>query len=142
VIIRITNKNVNKYLSIKLKYVNINSIIKAIDLKGFYMYHDSNKSENDYHDAYEKSISKLEAYKKEEEREQIIKIIFSLFALLLLIVAGFYLYRYFYPISIIENSLLHHKTQIPTNKIASNLNIKERQLPINIQINKDLNNNI
>ena len=106
------------------------------------MYHNSNKSENDYHNAYKKSISELEAYKKEEQREQIIKIVLSIFSLLLLIVAGFYLYRYFYPINIIENSLLHHKTQIPTNKIASNLNIKERQLPINIQIDKKLNNNI
>jgi len=106
------------------------------------MYHNSNKSENNYHDAYEKSISKLEAYKKEEQREHIIKIILSLFSLLLLIIAGFYLYRYFYPISIIENSLLHHKNQITTNKITSNLHLKEKQLLISIQIDKKLNNNI
>ena len=105
------------------------------------MYHNSNKSKNNYYDAYKKSISELEAYKKEEQREHIIKIILSLFSLLLLIVAGFYLYRYFYPISIIENSLLH-KNQITTNKITSNLHLKEKQLLISIQVDKKLNNNI
>ena len=97
------------------------------------MYYNSNKNSNDYYNAYKRELSNLEAYKKEESREKIIKLILSLLALVLFVVAAFYLYRYFNPVLDLKNSFIENKKAFPKNKVLTKIVIREEELPISIQ---------
>ncbi|CAA6806977.1 MAG: Unknown protein [uncultured Sulfurovum sp.] len=86
------------------------------------MYYNSNKNNNDYYNSYKKEISEREAYRKEENRQKIMRLLLSILALSLFILATFYLYKYFNPV-------LDSKSN-PLEKIV----IREEVLPISIQL--------
>ncbi len=84
------------------------------------MYYNSNN--NDYYNAYKQEILELKTYKKEEERQKLLKnfLLFLLLVLFTLIV--FYLYKYFNPLLEIK------KESLPS------IVIKEETLPKSIQL--------
>ena len=98
------------------------------------MYYNSNKNHNDYYNSYKKEISELETYKKEENRERLIKLILSLLALALFVVAAFYLYKYFNPILDLKYSFLKNEKEFSKSKVFANVVIREEELPISIQL--------
>ena len=98
------------------------------------MYYNSNKSNNDYYNAYKREISDLAAYKKEEKREKIIKLILSFLALALFILSAFYLYKYFNPVLDVKNSFLKNEKKTSQTKILTNIVIREEELPVSIQL--------
>ena len=109
------------------------------------MYYNSNKNNNDYYNSYKKELSELEAYRKEEKREQLIKLVLSLITLLLLFMAGFYLYKYFNPTYDLKNSFLQNGKELSENKVSTSIIIKEEELPVSVQVsesNIQLTNNI
>ncbi len=97
------------------------------------MYYNSNKNNNDYFNSYKKEISELETYRKEENREKVIKLVLSFFTLFLFIMASFYLYRYFNPTFDLKNSFLENEKEFSKNKVLANMIIREEELPISIQ---------
>ncbi len=91
------------------------------------MYYNSNRNSEDYYNAYKRELAELEAYRREESSQKIIKFLLSFIALILLLIASFYLYRYFNPLLENKNSLLQ-KEKLPS------IVIREEQLPQSIQL--------
>ena len=100
------------------------------------MYYNSNKSNNDYYNAYKREISDMAAYRKEEDREKIIKLILSFLALALFILSAFYLYKYFNPVLDVKNSFLKNEKKTSQTKVLTNIVIREEELPLSIQLHE------
>ena len=100
------------------------------------MYYNSNKNNNDYYNAYKREIADLEAYRKKENREKIIKLILSLFALSLLIASAFYLYKYFNPVLDLKNSFLKNEKEFSKDEVLASIVIREEELPLSIQLDE------
>jgi hypothetical protein len=100
------------------------------------MYYNSNKNNNDYYNSYKREISDLVAYRKEENREKVIKLILALLALSLFMVSAFYLYKYFNPILDSKNSFLKNEKEFSNNKVLTNIVIREEELPMSIQLHE------
>jgi hypothetical protein len=109
------------------------------------MYYNSNKNNNDYYNSYKKEIAQLDAYRKEENTQKIIKIILFLLSFVLLLVAAFYLYKYFNPIIDSKVSLLKQEKQFPPNNQLASIVIREESLAESIQLRESrifMTNNI
>lgn len=59
------------------------------------MYYNSNRSSNDYYNAYKREIAELNAYRKEEAMHRTIKWILSIVTLVIVLLGGLFLYNHF-----------------------------------------------
>lgn len=59
------------------------------------MYYNSNRSSNDYYNAYKREIAELHAYRKEEALHKTVKWVLSLITLVVFILGGVFLYHHF-----------------------------------------------
>ena len=96
------------------------------------MYYNSNN--NDYYNSYKKELAELEAYRKEESTQKVIRFILYFLIIFLFIVTVFYLYKYFNPIITKQNSFLQQETLASKNKPLPNIVIREEELPKSIQL--------
>ena len=96
------------------------------------MYYNSNN--NDYYNSYKKELAELEAYRKEESTQKVIRFILYFLIIFLFIVTVFYLYKYFNPIITKQNSFLQQETLTSKNKPLPNIVIREEELPQSIQL--------
>lgn len=98
------------------------------------MYYNSNKSNNDYYNAYKQEIRELEAYEKQETIQKIIKLSVIILAFILFISGAVYLYKYFYPT--IEDSAVQKKTEkiLETKEKLPAIIIHESELPKSVQL--------
>jgi len=98
------------------------------------MYYNSNKSNNDYYNAYKEEIRELEAYDKQETIQKIIKLIVIGLGFLLFIFASFYLYRYFYPTINHSTEFMKSENSSISKKRIPSIVIRESELPTSIQV--------
>ena len=96
------------------------------------MYYNSNN--NDYYNSYKKELAELEAYRKEESTQKVIRFILYFLIIFLFIVTVFYLYKYFNPIITKQNSFLQQEILSSKNKPLPNIVIREEELPQSIQL--------
>ena len=98
------------------------------------MYYNSNRNSNDYYNSYKRELAELEAYKKEETIQKIIKLLLTLLASTLIFVASYYLYSYFNPMIKQEDSI-HKKTQVfSKDETVPKIIINQEELPQSIQL--------
>ncbi|CAA6798679.1 MAG: Ferric siderophore transport system, periplasmic binding protein TonB [uncultured Sulfurovum sp.] len=96
------------------------------------MYYNSNS--NDYYNSYKKELAELEAYRKEESIYRIIKLILLFLTFVLLLVAAFYLYKYFNPTLNEQNSALTQKQMLSEKEVLPAIVIREEELPQSVQL--------
>jgi len=98
------------------------------------MYYNSNKNNNDYYTSYKQDMQDIEAYKKEGSVQKLLKLTSIILGLILFILGGMYLYKYFNPN--IESSTKLGSLQQDTkpHKVLAPLVIREDELPKSIQI--------
>lgn len=101
------------------------------------MYYTSNKNHNDYYNSYKKEIAALEAHRKDETNQKIIKLILSLLTLILFIMAFFYLYKYINPLNE-EKTFLKQEEIFSKNGQLLNIVIREEELPQSIQMSENI----
>jgi len=98
------------------------------------MYYNSNKSNNDYYNAYKEEIRELKAYDKQESIQKTIKLIVIFIGLLLFIFATIYLYKYFYPTLNHSTEFVKNENSLVTKKKLPSIVIRESELPTSIQV--------
>ncbi len=100
------------------------------------MYYNSSKSNNDYYNSYKRQLSELEAYKKEETLQKIIKFFLLLLLLLLFVLGSYYLYIYFYPTLNIQRSISKNPQVLVEKESLNTIEIREEELPKSVQTNE------
>lgn len=92
------------------------------------MYYNSNRNSNDYYNSYKRELAELEAYKKEETIQKIIKLLLTILALGLIITGSYYLYKYFNPIQETQNSEQLPKIVIGKEELPHSIQLRESKL--------------
>jgi len=101
------------------------------------MYYNSNRVNNDYYNAYQKEVSKLQNERKIATIKNIVQYIMFFLTLLFLLLASFYLYHYFNTENNAKASLLNQKALYTLNQpTAPPITIKEEELPVSVQLIK------
>lgn len=109
------------------------------------MYYNSNRNSNDYYNAYKRELAELEAYKKEENIQKVMKLVLSLLAIGLIIAVSYYLYKYFNPTLNENSSVITSKQLNSADEPLPKIVIREDELPQSIQLRESMlqvNNNI
>jgi len=77
------------------------------------MYYNSNKNNNDYYNSYKRELAELEAYRKKETAQKIIKLMLFFLLLIVVFFTSFYLYEYIN----LQSSSLKSEKILSKNKI-------------------------